>query len=245
MVARPRVGGQLARMGQKVHPLSFRLGITEDWRSRWYANKREFATYLVEDQQIRRFVKKNYKFAGIPRIDIERTREEVRVKLFTARPGIIIGRKGAEVERLRDRLEAVVAGRKVAVDIQEISRPELNAQLVAENVAEQLEKRASFRRTIRRAAEMTMDAGSEGVRIQVAGRLGGSEMARREHVSLGRLPLHTIQAPIHYGFAEAATTYGHIGVKCWLCCDEDAALKKERPNAAHAQAGQVPKNPAR
>ena len=237
-------------MGQKVHPLSFRLGITEDWRSRWYStNKREFAEFVVEDQKIRLFVKANYKFAGIPRVDIERTREEVRVTLFTARPGIIIGRKGAEVERLRERLEDIVGAKKVNVDIKEIGRPEQNAQLVAENVAEQLEKRASFRRTIRRAAEMTMDTGAEGVRIQVSGRLGGAEMARREHVSLGRLPLHTLQVPVQYGFSEAVTTYGHIGVKCWLWAGSEAGTgpppRKERSRAPNAQARKVPQGPTR
>ncbi len=233
-------------MGQKVHPVSFRLGIIQEWRSRWYAGKKEFGRLLVEDEKIRRMVKNNYKFAGIARIDIERTREEVNVMLHTARPGIVIGRKGVEVDRLRVNLEERT-GKKVNINIMEINKPELNGQLVAESVAEQLSKRASFRRTIKRAAEMTMDAGAGGVRIQVSGRLGGSEMSRREHVNIGKLPLNTIRADIDYGFTEASTAYGNIGVKTWIYLGEKdtAAAGKEQSYAVDAQKGQVPKNPSR
>ena len=202
-------------MGQKVHPVSFRLGITEDWRSRWYARKREFGRLVVEDKKIRDFVKANYSFAGIARIDIERTREEVRVMLHCARPGVIIGRRGVEVDRLCARLEVIV-GAKVDIRIEEIHRPELSGQLVAENLAEQLSKRASFKRAVRKAAETTMGAGARGVRIRLAGRLGGADMSRKELVRVGSVPLHTLRAKIDYGFAESRTAYGHIGVKVWV-----------------------------
>ena len=233
-------------MGQKVHPVSFRLGITQEWRSRWYAGKREFGRLLVEDERIRKMVKNNYKFAGIARIDIERTREEVNVMLYTARPGIVIGRKGVEVDRLRANLEEL-SSKKVNINIIEINKPELNGQLVAESVAEQLSKRASFRRTIKRAAEMTMDAGAGGVRIQVAGRLGGSEMSRREHISIGKIPLHTLRADIDYGFTEAPTSYGNIGVKTWIYLGEKelVAADKEQSHAVDAQKGKTPKDTSR
>lgn len=224
-------------MGQKVHPLSFRLGITEDWRSRWYASKKDFGALVVEDKRVREFVKKNYAFALIARVDIERTREEVRVTLFCGRPGVIIGRKGTEVDRLRSRLEEIVK-HKVDIRIQEIHHPELSAQLVAEGITEQLAKRASFKRTVRKAAETSMDAGAKGIRIRLAGRLGGSEMSRRELLRVGSVPLHTIRAKIDYGFAEAHTTMGHIGVKVWLnhgLHEIGVAAQKEPARAADAQ----------
>jgi len=221
-------------MGQKIRPTGLRLGITESWRSRWYADKKTFGRLLVEDVKIREFILKNYRFAGIPKVEVERTGEEVKVTLHTARPGIIIGRKGQEVEKLRGVLEDMV-GRPVNVDIREVSKPELSAQLVAQSVAEQLEKRSSFRRTIKKAADMTMDSGAMGVKIQVAGRLGGSEMARREYTLKGSIPLHTLRANIDYGFVEAMTTYGHIGVKCWIYKETE-----ELDDAANAQAGEIP-----
>lgn len=226
-------------MGQKVHPVSFRIGIVEDWRSRWYARKREFGALVVADKRIRDFIKKNYAFAGMARIEIERTREEVRVMLHCARPGVIIGRKGVEVERLRARLEEIAAG-KVDVRIVEIHRPELNGQLVAEAIAEQLAKRASFRRTVRKAAETTMDAGALGVRIRLAGRLGGAEMSRRELIRIGSVPLHTLRAKIDYGFAEARTAYGHIGVKVWInhgLVEEGEQSDKETSRGPDAKKG--------
>ena len=223
-------------MGQKVHPLSFRLGITEPWRSRWYARKKEFGALVVQDKKIREFIKQGYAFAGVARVDIERTRDVVRVTLFCARPGVIIGRKGVEVERVRAKLEELASG-KVDIVIKEVPHPELNAQLVAQGIAEQLGKRASFRRAIRHSAETTMDAGAKGIRVRLAGRLGGAEMSRKELVSMGSLPLHTIRAPIQYGFAEAATTYGNIGVKVWINCDlpeETAPMRKETGRAVNA-----------
>jgi len=206
-------------MGQKVNPLSFRIGITEEWRSRWFASKQDYGDMLVVDQKLRTYVREKYRFAGIPRVDIERTREEVRVILFTMRPGIIIGRKGAEVEDLRGELEKM-SGRKVNITIREILRPELNAQLVADSVGDQLKRRSSFKRAIKRSAEATMEAGALGVRIKIAGRLGGGEMARTEQVSIGSIPLSTLRAKVDYGLAEVRTNYGAIGVKCWIYLGE-------------------------
>lgn len=227
-------------MGQKVHPTSFRLGVIEDWRSRWYAGKKEFGGLVVEDTRIRAFVKKNYSFAMIARIDIERTREEVRVILHCGRPGVIIGRKGSEVDRLRAKLEEICK-HKVDIRIVEIHRPELCAQLVAEGMAEQLAKRASFKRTARKASDASMDAGAKGVRIRLAGRLGGAEMSRRELIRVGSVPLHTLRAKVDYGFAEAHTTMGHIGVKVWINqglvteAEAAAAAEKETGHGVDAQ----------
>lgn len=202
-------------MGQKVCPTSFRIGITETWRSRWFADKHKFGEYVVQDEKIRRFIKANYQFAGIPRIDIERTRDSLAIFIHAARPGLLIGRKGIEVERLKAELEGLT-GRTVDVSVEEVQHPELSAQLVAEEVAQQLQRRSSFRQTLRRAAEMTMSSGAVGVKIAIAGRLGGSELARREKTLLGRIPLHTLTARVDYGFAEAHTKYGTIGVKAWV-----------------------------
>ena len=202
-------------MGQKTHPIGFRIGITEPWRSRWYATKRNYGQLLVEDAKIREFIKKNYAFAAISKIEIERTREEVKVILNSARPGLIIGRKGAEVDRLRDQLEELT-GRRITVNIIEVTKPELSAQLVAEAVAQQLEKRASFRRTLKQAVDATMQAGAKGVKIHVAGRLGGAEMSRSEATHRGSIPLHTLDAHIDYGTAEARCPDGMIGVKAWV-----------------------------
>lgn len=202
-------------MGHKTRPTSLRLGITEDWRSHWFANKKQFGAYLVEDQKIRIYVKHQYYFAGISRIEIRRTRGTVHVTARCARPGLMIGRRGVEVERLKAGLDELTGG-NVDVAIEEVTEPLLDAQLVAEDVAQQIERRASFRRAIRRAAEMTTSAGAEGVKIQLAGRLGGSEMARRENVLEGKFPLQTFRAQIDYGFTEAKTKYGHIGVKVWV-----------------------------
>lgn len=202
-------------MGQKVNPTSFRLGIVENWRSRWYADKKGFKEALLADYKIRKHVKGNYKFAGIPKIEIERKGEEINVILNTARPGLVIGRKGAEVDKLRAKLEEIT-GKKVNVNIVEVSKPELDAQLVGEAIAEQLEKRSSFRRTMKKAVEMAMQSGALGIKIICSGRLGGAEIARRETQSEGSIPLHTLRAIIDYGFAEAVTTYGKIGVKVWV-----------------------------
>jgi small subunit ribosomal protein S3 len=202
-------------MGQKVHPTGYRTGVMLDWKSRWYASKQEFADLLLEDKKIRDYVNQKYKFAGIPKVEIERTRDEVKVVLHCARPGIIIGRKGQQVEQLQEELQNLV-GRRINIKIEEINRPELQAQLVAEDIAEQLAKRASFRRTMKRSMEQTMEAGAKGIKIQLAGRLGGSEMARREKQIAGSIPLSTLRANIDYGFTEAKTAQGHIGVQVWI-----------------------------
>lgn len=228
-------------MGQKVRPTGFRIGIFEDWRSRWYASKKDFADLLVEDFKIRKFVKEKYGKAGIPKIEIERTRDEVKVMLHTARPGIIIGRKGTEVERLQEELQELT-GRRINIKILEINRPEIDAQLVAEDIAEQLERRASFRRTMKRAMEQVMDAGAKGVKTQLSGRLGGAEMARRENGLMGSVPLATLRAKINYGFTEAKTAQGHIGIKVWV---NQGFYDTEDADGANAQAGQIPQKSKR
>jgi small subunit ribosomal protein S3 len=227
-------------MGQKVNPIGFRTGIMLDWKSRWYASKKDFAELLMEDKKIRDYVSKKYKFAGIPKIEIERTRDEVRVLLHAARPGVIIGRKGQQVEQLQDELQNLI-GRRVNIKIEEISRPELKAHLVAEDIAEQLSKRASFRRTMKRAMETTMEAGAKGIKIELAGRLGGAEMARREKQISGSIPLSTLRANIDYGFVEAMTAQGHIGVKVWI----NQGMFEDDTDGADAQEGQTSKKPKR
>jgi small subunit ribosomal protein S3 len=230
-------------MGQKVRPIGFRTGIMVDWLSRWYANKQDFAELLVEDVKIRRYVKRRYGHAGISRIRIERTREKVVVYVYAARVGIIIGKKGQEVDKLTRELENL-AHRHIEVKTMEVNRPEVDPQLVAEDIAEQLQKRASFRRTLKRALDQTMEAGAKGVRIQLAGRLGGAEMARTESSMAGSIPLSTLRAKIEYGFAEAKTAQGHIGIKVWIN-NGDYLDPEEASDAAHAQAGKVPKKPTR
>jgi small subunit ribosomal protein S3 len=227
-------------MGQKVNPIGFRTGIMTGWKSRWYASKQEYADLLHEDFRIRKFIKEKYKFAGIPKIEIERTRDEVKVVMHTARPGVIIGRKGQEVERLQDELQQQV-GRRINIKIEEVPRPEIQAQLVAEDVAEQLAKRASFRRAMKRALETTMEAGARGVKIQLSGRLGGAEMSRCEKGIMGSLPLSTLRAKIDYGFTEAKTAQGHIGVQVWV----NQGTYEDETDGADAEAGQVPKKPKR
>jgi small subunit ribosomal protein S3 len=229
-------------MGQKVHPTGFRVGIMEDWRSRWYASKHEFSDLLVEDFKIRKFIKGKYSYAGIPRIEIERTRDAVTVLLSTARPGVIIGRKGAEVEILQKDLQELT-GRRIEIKIVEVARPEIDAQLISEDIAEQLQKRSSFRRTMKRAIEQTMDGGAKGVKIQLSGRLGGTEMSRTEATAAGSVPLSTLRARIDYGFTEAKTAQGHIGIKVWV--NQGDYLKMEAGDALDAQAGQVSKKPKR
>ena len=228
-------------MGQKVNPVGFRTGIMIGWKSRWYAPKKEFGDLLIEDHKIRKFCKDKFRYAGLPKIEIERTRDEVKVILFAARPGIIIGRKGQEVERLQAELQELV-GRRINVKIEEVARPEIQAQLVAEDIAEQLSKRASFRRTMKRAMEQTMEAGAKGIKVQLAGRLGGSEMARREKQSSGSIPLSTLRAKIDYGFTEAKTAQGHIGVQVWV---NQGMYQEDETNGADAQEGQAPKKPKR
>src|SRR3972149_2669456 len=197
-------------MGQKVNPIGFRTGIMIGWKSRWDASKREVSDLLLEDFKIRKYVTDKYRFAGIPVIEIERTRDEVKVVLHAARPGVIIGRKGQQVDQLQDELQNLV-GRRINIKIEEIARPELQAHLVAEEIAEQLSKRASFRRTMKRVLDQTMEAGAKGIKVQLAGRLGGAEMARREKQIAGSIPLSTLRAKIDYGVTEARTAQGHSG----------------------------------
>ncbi|MEN1681522.1 MAG: 30S ribosomal protein S3 [Planctomycetota bacterium] len=227
-------------MGQKVNPIGFRTGVMLDWKSRWYASKKEFAELLLEDKKLRDYVTKKYKSAGVPKVEIERTRDEVRVVLHAARPGVIIGRKGQQVEELQDELQNLI-GRRINIKIEEITRPEIRAHLVAEDIAEQLVKRMAFRRAIKKALEQTMEAGAKGIKVQLAGRLGGAEMARREKQIAGSIPLSTLRATIDYGFVEAKTAQGHIGIQVWINHGE---LGDEN-NGADAQEGQAPKKPKR
>jgi small subunit ribosomal protein S3 len=230
-------------MGQKVRPTGFRTGVMTDWLSTWYANKQDFAELLVEDVKIRKFVKKRYARSGVARIRIERTREKVTVFIYSARVGMIIGKKGQEIDKLTKELEDL-CHRHIEVKTMEVNRPERDPQLVGEDIAEQLEKRASFRRTMKRALEQTMEAGAKGVRIQLSGRLGGSEMARCESGMLGSIPLSTLRAKIEYGFAEAKTAQGHIGIKVWIN-NGDYLNPEEANDAANAQTGKISKKPAR
>ena len=201
-------------MGQKVNPIGLRLGIVKTWESRWYAGK-NYASYIFEDHKIRKFVKKKLYHAGISRIEIERSAKRVRLRIYTARPGIVIGKKGAEIEQLKRELEKVIS-QEVLIDIQEVRKPEIDAQLVAENVALQIERRVAFRRAMKRGVSSAMRFGAQGVKIICSGRLGGAEMARTEWYREGRVPLHTLRADIDYGFAEARTTYGIVGIKVFI-----------------------------
>ena len=202
-------------MGQKTHPYGFRLSYNKTWHSRWYASTGNYAEHLHQDLDLRRRLKRRLSHAGVSEIDIERAADRLRVTIYTSRPGIIIGRKGTEVDKLRDDLRKAT-GREVHINIQEIQRPELDAQLVSFSIAGQLERRVSFRRVMKKSMESSFRFGAKGVKIMVSGRLGGAEIARREWYQEGRLPLHTLKADIDYGFAEARTTYGVIGVKVWV-----------------------------
>ncbi len=225
-------------MGQKVHPYGFRLGTLYGWQSNWFA-ERKYADQLHEDIKIRDFIKKKLFHAGISKVVIDRTGDKVVVNIHTARPGILIGKRGAEVESLRAELSKLSQHREIYINIMEIRKAELDAQLVAENVALQLERRVAFRRAMKKAVTSTMKFGAGGIRIQCAGRLGGSEMGRREWYREGRVPLHTLRAEIDYGFAEAKTTYGVIGVKCWVFRG-DVADKDMRKGALSQRVGQEP-----
>ncbi len=215
-------------MGQKVNPVGYRLAINHDWRSKWYAPEEEFAEHLHSDLKIRNYLKEKLQFAAVSKILIERAWNSLRVTLFTARPGLVIGRKGSEIERMTGEVSKMCGGKQVKVDIFEIKQPELDAQLVAENVALQLERRISFRRAMKRALQTTMDFGAEGIRLRCAGRLGGSDIARAEWYRKGKVPLQTLRVPIDYGFAEARTVYGIIGVKCWINKKEEEPQKESR-----------------
>jgi small subunit ribosomal protein S3 len=210
-------------LGQKVNPIGLRLGIVKTWESRWYADKK-YADYIFEDHKIRQFVKKKLYHAGVSRIEIERSSRRVRLRIYTSRPGIVIGKKGSEISQLKNAIEKLTA-HEVMIDIQEVRKPEIEAQLVAENVALQLERRVAFRRAMKRAVTSAMRFGAQGIKIAAAGRLGGAEMARAEWYREGRVPLHTLRADIDYGFAEAKTTYGIIGIKVFLFKGE--ILKKD------------------
>lgn len=203
-------------MGQKVNPIGLRVSVNHDWRSRWYAGKREFGLLLAEDVKIRALVRKRLETAAVADVLIERYANRVRVTICTARPGIVIGRKGQDIERIRTEV-AAMSGKEVYIEIREIRNADTNAQLVAEGVAVQLARRVSFRRALKRAIKTAMDQGAEGIKVRASGRLGGSELARTEWYKEGRVPLHTLRANIDYGFAEAATTAGRIGIKVWIC----------------------------
>lgn len=202
-------------MGQKINPHGFRVGVIKDWDSRWFAKDNVFGDTLVEDYNLRKVLKKQLYPAGIPKIEIERDASKVRVHIHCAKPGMVIGRGGAEIEKLRLQCESILK-KPVAINIVEVKSPDLNAQLVAENIAQQLEKRISFRRAMKQCIGRAMKIGAKGIKTQVSGRLGGAEIARREHYHDGTIPLQTLRADIDYGFAEAATTYGRIGVKVWI-----------------------------
>ena len=201
-------------MGQKVHPYGFRLGYNRGWHSRWFA-KKDFALFLAEDMQLKRDLKKRFNGAGVSHIDVERAANRLKIIIYTSRPGIIIGRKGSEIEKLKEDLSKKT-GREVIISIQEVQKPELNAQLQAEKIAQQLEKRIAFRRAMKKTIEESIRFGAQGIKVMIAGRLNGAEIARTEWTLEGRLPLHTLRADIDYGFAEALTTFGIIGVKCWI-----------------------------
>jgi small subunit ribosomal protein S3 len=216
-------------MGQKVHPFLQRIGIIRTWHSRWFAKPKDYAKFIKEDYNIRKFIKTKFKQAAISKVIIERLAERIKVRILTARPGIIIGRHGSDIERLREDLNNMLK-KELSIDIEEIKKPALDAQLVGENVALQLEKRIAFRRAVKRAIEQTMSQGAEGIKITCAGRLGGAEMSRTETYKQGKIPLSTLRADIDYGFAESLTTYGLIGVKVWIY-KGDILIKKAAKEA--------------
>jgi small subunit ribosomal protein S3 len=220
-------------LGQKVHPFGFRLGYNRTWQSRWYAEK-NYASMLHEDLDLRGILKKRLSHAGMARVDIERAANKLKITIHTSRPGIIIGRKGAEVDKLRDDLQKKT-GREIFINIMEIHKPELEAQLVAESVGLQIERRVAFRRAMKKAIESAVRFGAKGVKLRCSGRLGGSEIARSEWYLDGQLPLHTLRADIDFGFAEARTTYGQIGVKCWIYKGELKGLTRPQDRLGLAQ----------
>jgi small subunit ribosomal protein S3 len=213
-------------MGQKVHPIGFRLGFNKTWRSRWYAEK-EYANLLHEDLVLKKELKKRFNHAGVSRVDIERAANKLKISIFTSRPGIIIGRKGQEVDKLKQEIQKRT-GKEVFINIQEILKPELDAQLVSESVALQLEKRIAFRRAMRKAVDAALRFGAKGIKVRVSGRLNGAEIARSEWYLHGQLPLHTLRGDIDYGFHEAETSFGQIGVKCWIYKGELDALRPSK-----------------
>lgn len=234
-------------MGQKINPYGFRLGITTDYRSKWFADSQKkgerYRDYVAEDVKIRELMAQGMERAGIARVEIERTRDRVRVDIHTARPGIVIGRRGEAADVLRGRLEKLT-GKQVQLNVLEVKNPESDAQLVAQGVAEQLSSRVSFRRAMKKGMQSALKSGAKGIRIQVSGRLGGAEMSRREFYREGRVPLHTLRADIDYGFYEARTTFGRIGVKVWIYKGDALGSRAEREQAAAAaRAGKTPRAP--
>src|SRR5438445_6393768 len=221
-------------MGQKINPHGFRLGITTDWKSRWYADK-QYADYVKEDVAIRKLLQRGMERAGISKVEIERTRDRVRVDIHTARPGIVIGRRGAEADRIRGDLEKLT-GKQIQLNILEVRNPEVDAQLVAQGIAEQLASRVSFRRAMRKGMQSSLRAGAKGIRVQCSGRLGGAEMSRSEFYREGRVPLHTLRANIDFGFYEARTTFGRIGVKVWIYKGDEMLTREEQAAAAALRA---------
>lgn len=218
-------------MGQKVHPIGFRLPLSRDWGSKWYAPRKDFADHLHADIKIREHLKNKLRQAAVAKIVIERAWNSLRVTIFTARPGLVIGRKGSEIETMTREVAGLSGDKQVKIDIQEIRSPEIDAQLVAESVAGQLERRISFRRAMKRAVQIAMEQGALGIKIRCSGRLGGAEIARTEWYREGKVPLHTMRTPIDYGFTEAKTVAGTVGVKCWICKAEEApkAAREEAP----------------
>lgn len=217
-------------MGQKVSPVGFRVGINREWSSRWYADKKDFADLLHEDIKLRKFIGEKLKNASVAKIDIERTKKRINIHIFTARPGLVIGNKGETIEALRKEVIKLVNDKQVYINVVEVENPDTNAQLVAARIAEQLENRASFRTVQKRAIQSAMRAGAKGIKTKVSGRLGGADIARSEGYSEGNVPLHTIRADIDYATTEAATTYGKLGVKVWICNGEILPEKKKEEN---------------
>jgi small subunit ribosomal protein S3 len=210
-------------MGQKVNPIGFRLAVRRNWESRWYATKRDFPAFILEDYRLREFLKETLRQAAVPRIFIERAGQKVRVRIWTARPGMVIGRKGDDLKLLRGEIQKVAGKARIEdiiLEVNEVKRPDLVAQLVAENIALQLERRISFRRAMKKAVQTTMTNGADGIRIRLGGRLGGAEIARVESARVGRVPLHTLRENIDYGFTEARTLAGKVGIKCWICAKD-------------------------
>jgi len=230
-------------MGQKIHPTGFRLAVTRNWSSRWYANTKHFGATLGEDIRVREYLKRKLAHASVARITIERPAKNARITIHSARPGVVIGKKGEDIETLRSDLRRMMGG-DVGLNIEEIRKPEIDAQLVAESIAQQLEKRIMFRRAMKRAMQNAMRLGAQGIKVMSSGRLNGAEIARREWYREGRVPLHTLRADIDYGFAEARTTYGKIGIKVWVFKGEVMAHNAE-PAAAPSPAPEAPKRPRR
>lgn len=220
-------------MGQKVNPNGLRVAVNKDWRSRWFAGKKEFGDLLHEDIEIRKMVKSRLKDAAVPEVIIERYANRARITVFTARPGIVIGRKGQDIEKLKEEISKKT-GKEIYVEIREVKDPDITAQLVAENIAVQLERRVSFRRALKRAVQLAMDLGALGIKVRVSGRLGGAELARTEGYKEGKVPLHTLRANIQYGFTEARTVAGCIGVKVWICRKPEEPVVKEQTHATYA-----------